>query len=212
DAAATTHPPVSTANWAMEISVEGLPPAPDKSASSADARAVTPDYFRTMEIPLLQGREFIKGDLGDKLLVSATFARSYWPGQDPIGKRLRPGTSNPVGTVVGVVGDVRDNNLQEEPHPTFYFPYAYIGMQGLVVAVRTGAHPETRAAQADGQPQTRETAPVDAQPETQSGVRNAARPDTPPHYRAAVPPETLATALRAQVQAIDSDQPVYNIR
>src|SRR5262249_37208950 len=135
-AAATTHPPASAANWAMEISVEGRPPATDKSASSADARAVTPDYFRTMGIALLRGREFVNGDLGDNRIVSDTFARRYWPDQDPIGKRFRPGTSNPVGTVVGVVGDVRDNNLQEEVRPTFYFPYAYIGKQGLVVAVR----------------------------------------------------------------------------
>jgi putative ABC transport system permease protein len=146
DAGATTQPPASSGNWAVEISVEGEPASMDQSPSSADARAVTPDYFRTMGIPLLKGREFIRSDGGDKLIVSETFARRYWPNQDPIGKRLRPGSNNPAGDVVGVVGDVRDSNLQEQMRPVLYFPYAYIGMQGLVVAVHADAQPQPLAA------------------------------------------------------------------
>jgi putative ABC transport system permease protein len=75
------------------------------------------------------------------LIVSDSFARLYWPNQNSIGKRFRPGKSNPFGTVVGVVGDVR-SKMQEEVRPTFYFPYRYIGMPGLVLAVRTAAQPE----------------------------------------------------------------------
>jgi putative ABC transport system permease protein len=167
DAAAITQPPSSSGNWAMEITVEEGEAAINKAPLSADARAATPHYFGTMGIPLLQGREFIEEDRGNKplkLIVSETFARRYWPNENPIGKRFRPGTNNPFGTVVGVVGDVR-NNLQEEAQPAFYFPYGYIGMPGLVVVVRTITQPET-----------------------------------------------LAVTLRAQVRALDSEQPVYNIR
>src|SRR6185369_102637 len=55
----------------------------------------------------------------------------------------RPDTNNPFGTVVGIVGDVRAIDRQEEKLPAFYLPYSYIGMPGLVVAVRTTGQPET---------------------------------------------------------------------
>lgn len=112
-------------------------------------RAVTPHYFRTMGIPLLQGREFDEGSSADKplrLIVSESFARRYWPNKYPIGMRFRPGTNNPVGTVIGVVGDVRNSNLNEEAQPAFYFPYDYIGMPGPVLVVRTNSNPESLAA------------------------------------------------------------------
>lgn len=168
NAAAITEPPYSGGHWAMEITVEGHDAAMDNAPLSAQARAVTPHYFGTMGIPLLQGRDFIDQNRGDsplKLIVSETFARRYWPNENPIGKRFRPGTSNPFGTVVGVVGDVRNNNRQEEVQPAFYFPYGYIGMPGLVVVVR-----------------------------------------------AITQPEALAGAIRTQVQAMDTELPLYNIR
>lgn len=148
DAAAITQPPFFGGHWAVEITVEGGEAAINATRFSAEARAATPHYFATMGIPRLQGREFTEQDRGgdDTLLyfiVSKTFARLFWPNENPIGKRFRPGTNNPWGTVVGVVGDVRDSLLQEEPRPTFYFPYGYIGMQGLVVVVRTMTRPET---------------------------------------------------------------------
>lgn len=149
DAAATTHPPSTTGSWTVEIAVEGGDAASNQAPLSADARAVTPHYFGTMRIPLLQGREFIEQDRNNQtlnLIVSDTFARRYWPNEDPIGKRFRPGTNNPFGTVVGVVGNVRNSNLQEEAQPTVYFPYGYIGMPGLVVVARTTTQPETLAA------------------------------------------------------------------
>lgn len=146
DAAAITQTPSTGGGWVVEINAEG-DEATSNEPSSADARAATPHYFRTMGIPLLQGREFTEQDRGQplNLIVSGTFARRYWPNENPIGKRFRPGTNNPFGTVVGVVGDVRNNNLQEEIQPAFYFPYGYIGMPGLVVVVRTTTRPETLA-------------------------------------------------------------------
>lgn len=144
DAAAAERPPGAGGNWAMEITVEGA--EADKTRVSADAHAVTPHYFRAMGIPVLHGQEFsdqFRSDRPLELIVSESFARYFWPNEDPIGKRFRPGTNNPFGTVIAVVGDVRTIDRQDENLPAFYFPYGYIGMPGPVVAVRTTGQPET---------------------------------------------------------------------
>lgn len=148
DAAAAERPPGAGGNWSMEIAVEGSEAPAHETQLSADAHVATPHYFRAMNIPLLQGQEFTdpyRSDRPLELIVSESFAHHFWPNEDPIGKRFRPGTNNPLGTVVGIVGDVRTIDRQEEKLPAFYLPYGYIGMPGLVVAVRTSDQPETFA-------------------------------------------------------------------
>lgn len=148
DAAATEISPAAAGNWAVEITAEGSDAAIDKSLSSAAAHVATPHYFHATGIPLLQGQEFSDPYRSDKpleLIVSESFARRYWPNENSVGKRFRPGANNPFGTVVGVVKDVRTIDRQEEELPAFYFPYGYIGMPGLVVVVRTTGQPETFA-------------------------------------------------------------------
>jgi putative ABC transport system permease protein len=147
DAAAVEQAPTTISTWNMEIMLEGA--AADTTGPLAEAHAVTPRYFQTMGIPLLQGQDFAntyRADQPLELIVSETFARRYWPNENAIGKRFRAGPNNPFGTVVGVVGDVRTLNSQQAATPAFYFPYGYIGMPGLVVMVRTTAQPETFAA------------------------------------------------------------------
>jgi putative ABC transport system permease protein len=144
DAAASERTPGSTSDWAMEITVEDNEEI-NKARTSAEAHVATPNYFNTIGVPVLQGREFIGAYRSDRpleLIVSESFARRYWPNQDPIGKRFRPDTNNPVGTVIGVVGDVSNVDPQQEALPAFYFPYGYISMPGLVVVVRTAGQPE----------------------------------------------------------------------
>ncbi|HKG58353.1 MAG TPA: ABC transporter permease [Pyrinomonadaceae bacterium] len=133
DAAAAERPPGAGGNWAMEITVEGSEASTDKTRLSADAHVATPHYFRAMNIPLLQGQEFTdpyRSDRPLELIVSESFARHFWPNEDAIGKHFRPGSNNPLGTVVGIVGDVRAIDRQEEKLPAFYLPYGYIGMPG----------------------------------------------------------------------------------
>ena len=168
DAAASEIAPAADADWTTEITVEGDVEGINEARTSATAHVATPRYFRTLGVPVLQGREFTDEYRGDgplEVIVSESFAHRYWPNGDALGKRFRAGSNNPVGTVVGIVGDVRNLNPQQEALPAFYFPYGYIGMPGLVVLVRTTAQPES-----------------------------------------------LAATLRAQVQQIDRDQPVYNVR
>jgi putative ABC transport system permease protein len=168
DAAASEIAPASDADWTVEITVEGDATGMNEARTSATAHVATPRYFHTLGVPLLEGREFAPEYRGDgplEVVVSESFARRYWPNEDALGKRFRAGSNNPVGTIVGIVGDVHNLNPQQEALPAFYFPYGYVGMPGLVVLVRTTA-----------------------------------------------PPETLATTLRAQVQQLDREQPVYNVR
>jgi len=149
ETAAITGVPLSDGNWAMEVTLEGRDGATNEAPLSADTRAVTPNYFRTMGIPLLQGRDFTEQDRGDApltMIVSEKFASRYWPGENPIGRRFRPGTNNPFGTVIGVVGNVRNLSLEDEGRPAFYFSYGHIGMPALTLTVRTTARPETLTA------------------------------------------------------------------
>jgi predicted permease len=86
-------------------------------------RWVTPQYFRTMGIPLRRGRDVENGDTGDRTwvaVVSASFVERYWPGQDPIGKIFQH--RGRMRTVVGVVGDVKVRGLERNSEPQIYLP------------------------------------------------------------------------------------------
>jgi len=149
DAAAGEQPPSSISTWNVEITLEGADAATNEIRSSAEAHAVTPRFFETMGIPFLRGRDFpdhYRAEQPAEYIVSESFARRYWPNESALGKRFRPGQNNPVGEIVGVVGDVRTLNSQQNAAPAFYFPYGYIGMPGLVVLVRTSSQPEAFAA------------------------------------------------------------------
>ncbi len=150
DAAAVTQLPLySGPGWAQEITLEGREAPPSDTKPSARAFAATPRYFKTMGIPLLQGRDFTEQDSGDgplNFIVSETFARHCWPDENAVGKRFRTNAFDLFGTVVGVVGNVRNVSLESEGGPAFYFSYGRIGMPGLVVVARTVAPPETMVA------------------------------------------------------------------
>jgi putative ABC transport system permease protein len=144
--AAVEQTPGASNDWTVEIIPEGTTPI--DTHSSAEAHAITANYFKTMRIPILQGQDFTREYRVDQPLeyvVSESFARRYWPNESAIGKRFRPGANNPIGTVVGVVGDVYTLNTQPEAAPVFYFPYGYIGMPAMVVLARTTSKPETFA-------------------------------------------------------------------
>ena len=137
-----------------------------KLTSCAAQDVVTPGYFRAMGIPLLRGRALATEDLDDpsrgSAVVSRAFAERFWPGEDPIGKRLAPnGRGAPWYTVVGVVGDVFGSSLTETPAIHAYYPLAQIpGESGwfntaMTIVVRTrspdpaAAVPEVRSILAD---------------------------------------------------------------
>jgi putative ABC transport system permease protein len=115
----------------MQGRTTGLAIEGDSTASVArfaDFRSVTPGYFASMSIPLVAGRDVAWTDTPASplaVVVSETLARTFWPGQDPLGRRLklgRPGDDVPWLTVIGVVGDVRLLDLLRPSRPAMYFP------------------------------------------------------------------------------------------
>jgi putative ABC transport system permease protein len=110
---------------------------------NVDLRSVTPDYFRALEIPLLGGRAFTATDRESAPLVAIIderLARSFGSA-DPIGRRLRMGPSQPWWTIVGVVGHVRHDRVDEDTRPQVYFPFEQRTQDRMALVVRTRTDP-----------------------------------------------------------------------
>jgi len=122
----------------------------EDEAPAIAGNVVAGDYFEALRIPLRRGRGFGPGDdLGAPpvAMVNEALARAFWPGEDPVGRRMRLGGSdNPWTVVVGVVGDVRQRSLADAPAPTYYVPLAQAPwVDGMFVIVRSAA-PAARVA------------------------------------------------------------------
>jgi putative ABC transport system permease protein len=187
--AAASGLPLGNNGWQTSFLVDGQPlPAPG-DRPLMEACTVTPDYFRTMNIPLLHGRyfnehddrSFIAGkDLsklndGERLvagvnviIVDEQFAKRYWPNEEAVGKRIRFGTDEtaPVLEVVGVVGRVKMEGLDTDSNRVQgYFSFSQVPFQAMAMIVK---------GQSD--------------------------------------PNQLIASARNQVRSLDADQPIYNIR
>jgi putative ABC transport system permease protein len=130
------------------VAVEGHPPRqPDDPAPPLTEDNVVPGYFEAMRIPLRRGRLLRDSDLSpgapQVIVINEEMARRFWPGQDPIGKRLKygldPGANTPWKTVVGVVADMRRQRLDEPAIPYMFRPGFVPQMD---IAVRTAGDPE----------------------------------------------------------------------
>ena len=140
-AAFTEIVPLSQDDMDMgQFVIKEEPPFPPGQHLAADFRDVTPDYFRTMGIPLLQGRVFTEHDDPDNprvVIIDGTFAHRFFRGQDPVGKHLQiPNATRPEREIVGVVGGVLDTGLDQQPRPTIYFPSLQSPDQTMSLVVR----------------------------------------------------------------------------
>jgi putative ABC transport system permease protein len=134
--------------------IEGQPePEPGKTPLAEVVR-ISPNYFRTMRIPLLKGRELNVQDSKDSpkvLLVDEAFARRYWPNDDPIGKRINFGGKGHVNlvTVVGIIGRVKMEGLDTDSNRVqAYFPYSQGPWNGMTVVMRASGDPASLTAAA----------------------------------------------------------------
>jgi len=133
----------------MYIGVEGVPDPPPDQQMDVIYRAVGPGYFNTMQIPLLQGRDFNDQDTtaetSYKVIVSEKLAQHFWPGKNPIGKRLKSGSTTAEGPwreVVGVVKDVRQNDFIAPPKMQMYLSYRQLkALAPNALVVRTTIDP-----------------------------------------------------------------------
>jgi putative ABC transport system permease protein len=113
--------PLQNAGWDAYFSVEGRPPEIRSRQPMAELRYVTPGYFRAFGIPLRKGRSLTDYDNSEAMrvvLINEALARQYFPNEDPVGKRTNR------GTIVGVVGDVRQFGLDRPAAPEIYYPIA----------------------------------------------------------------------------------------
>ncbi len=158
----TTMLPFGGNNSSSVILAEGYVPAPGESVISPNSIAATPGYFEAMGIPLVRGRFFTDGDgpgAPGVIIVDERLARKFWPGADPIGRRMlmpdrpeeltQPGPDANWLRVVGVVRTVKMQGLGEsadERVGAYYLPLAQRPGNGLTVAVRTASDPQLATA------------------------------------------------------------------
>jgi predicted permease len=161
-AALVNYPPLSLIRVGVPVSVEGHPPAAENHPWIARYWVAAPNYFRTAGIPMLAGRDFAASDDATRpgvAIVSETFARRFWNGTDVVGRRLKPEFSQSAAfwiprarrdwlTIVGVVGDVREDGLPDAAGlPQLYLPYAQNPTIVVTLIARTsGGPPEAAAA------------------------------------------------------------------
>jgi len=137
--------PMGGSGGTTSFVVEGKPAPPKGQYPEANSRTASPGYFKTMRIPLLEGREFDDHDTpGTPLVVviNETMARKYWPGEDPIGKRiLDPENRFPPAEVVGVVGDIKHWGLDDKSQEYLYTSSTQTPENSMFVVVRTAVDP-----------------------------------------------------------------------
>lgn len=187
--AAASGLPLGNNGWQTSFLVDGQPTPPRAEIPLMEACAVTPDYFRAMNIPLLRGRYFddhddrsflagrdlSKMNEGERIIngvnvivIDEEFARRYWPNQDAVGKTIRFGSDEkaPRLTVVGVVGRVKMEGLSQDSNRVQgYFSFAQVPPSGMTVVIKATGDPNQ-----------------------------------------------LIAAARQQVKLVDPDQPIYGIR
>jgi putative ABC transport system permease protein len=165
--------PFSKSRIGTPLDIEGLPVAPS-DRPQIECQSVLPDYFRTLGIRLIKGRDFnARDDLKARrvAIVNETLARRFFPNEDPIGKRIRPEISTepgdaPIREIIGVVSDVRYRSLTEDVPLEVYMPYTQLPIStGMWIALRTDADPRS-----------------------------------------------LISAARAEVQALDKELPVFEVK
>jgi len=168
---ATTALPLSGTNSDSSFDIEGRQRARDEPGPDEEIRAITPDYFRVLQVPILQGRPFRDADTADSpqvVIVNQALARKYFPNGDALGKRItfdNPRKNPKWITIVGIVGSVRHRGLDLDPQPEYYIPHTQSPIRTMILAVRS-----------------------------------------------AQDPRSLTAAIRREIQAIDVEQPIANVR
>ena len=132
-------------NAGRGFAVEGQPAPDQQHMPGASYTVACPNYFRTMGVPVLKGREFTHQDTVSSpgvIVINETMARRFWPEDDPLGKAIRfGGPDGPRLTVAGVVGDVHYLGLDAPLRPQFFRPYTQAGWPVMSIVVRTTSAP-----------------------------------------------------------------------
>jgi predicted permease len=156
-AGATAGLPLSGVRFNLSFEVEGRPKLSPAQQPSMEIRVVSPEYFEAIGMPVLAGRGFTPQDVDGAppvMVLSRSAVRRFFPGEDALGKSItlgwrRPaGRPNAGGTVVGIVGDVKDRGLAEEHPPEAYLAHAQLPLLNMDLVLRAATDPMASAAAA----------------------------------------------------------------
>jgi putative ABC transport system permease protein len=146
-AGAATLFPLAGSDTIYSFDQVGKPPKPPGQGANAMYYAVMPGYFETMHIPLKAGRLFTQADAPNArrtLIISETLAQKYYPNENPLGQRISfGGPVDKAPEIVGIVGDVRDSELESKGRAAIYQPESQNVENSLFFAVRTAGDPDT---------------------------------------------------------------------
>jgi putative ABC transport system permease protein len=151
--AGISHLPLSGRNWGSAYTIEGQEATRSADVQIGNTRVITPGYFRTLEVPLLTGRDFADTDTAGSpgvIIIDATLARRFFANGDPLGQRIKfggPDSTAPWMTIVGVAGEVKHYGVDQNIRPGYYLPYPQHARASLTMTVRTSvADPASVAA------------------------------------------------------------------
>jgi putative ABC transport system permease protein len=150
------------------VLAEGQPDQPLPKRPFVDIEAISPRWFETLRVPLLSGRTFTDSDNAQApkvVIVNQTFARQFWPNENPVGKHVVVGRWPSPAEVIGEAADIKNKGLDQETQPQLYLAFPQLPWGDMNLLVRT-----------------------------------------------AVAPQSITSAVRAQVAAVDPDQPITNIQ
>ncbi|MDQ3817763.1 MAG: ABC transporter permease [Acidobacteriota bacterium] len=169
-AGAISYLPFTGLNAGTDFTIEGRPAPEAGEKPITDVSVVDENYFRTMKIPVVMGRTFNAQEETEGrqvAVINETMARTFWPNESPIGKRILVNMTDPMvpTEIIGVVGDVKHTSLDSEVKPTVYWPHPQLAYGAMSLVIRTDNDPLS-----------------------------------------------LATAVEREIQAIDKDQPVSDVR
>jgi len=136
--------PLAGDNYILTFTQIGKPPAPAGNEPSATYYAATPGYLGALRIPLKSGRDFSEHDDAGAppvAIVSESLARMYYSNQNPLGQRIQMGNGSKPAEIVGVVGDVRDQQLESQGRWAVYEPAAQVPFGAMYFGVRTEGDP-----------------------------------------------------------------------
>jgi putative ABC transport system permease protein len=165
----TARLPLKGYRWTSNMTIEGRPP--EDYVPDVRHEEMTPGYFRAIGLPLVQGRFFNESDQAKSqpvVIVNAALARRYFSTEDPIGKRIKfskPTEQDVWQTIIGVVGDAKQDSLRAEVKPEIYQSHLQRAQDNMTLVVR-----------------------------------------------AVTDPQTLISAVREQIRALDPNLPMYDIK
>ena len=149
-AGTTSALPMADRDERVRFAIQGRPAPDPQSQPQASRAAISADYLKTMRVPIVRGRGFVPADYANApavALVSREAARRYWPGEDPIGRRIAFDDDEQQWVeVVGIAGDVRNNNAGSGPAPQVYVPSASQPQRYTAFVVRGSGSDPTQLA------------------------------------------------------------------